>query len=158
MKWAGASDQATVAFLDGSTLAIAATSEALAEYATQDRNPDNQKRVRMVTARLVSERLERGIAILDAPGLFDPSEEIRAITARAIAQANAVLFVVDVSSARSGGFAIESHVLDELKRVLNHSDRVFLLLNKADELEEADREDVLARSVARSGGTPSRIA
>ncbi len=141
---AGASDQGTVAFVDGKTLAIAATSEALAEYATQDRNPDNQRRVRIITVRLVSERLERGIAILDAPGLFDPSEEIRAIAARAIAQANAVLFVIDVSSARSGGFAVESHVLDELKRVLDHSDRVFLLLNKSDELVDADRDDVLA--------------
>jgi GTPase Era involved in 16S rRNA processing len=141
---AGASDQATVAFIDGPARVIAATSEALAEYATQEQNQNNDKQVRMITVRLVSERLERGIAVLDAPGLFDPSEDIRAITARAIAQANAVLFVIDVSSARSGGFAVESHVLDEIKRVREHSDRVFLLLNKSDELQEADRADVLA--------------
>jgi hypothetical protein len=141
---AGDADAATVLFLDGRKLAISATSDALAEYATQDGNPDNRKGVRIVTVRLVSERLERGIAILDAPGLFDPSKAIRDATASAIASAHAVLFVMDVSAARTGGFAVESHVLDELKGALDRSERVFLLLNKADELKKRDREDVLA--------------
>jgi GTP-binding protein EngB required for normal cell division len=157
---AGASDAAHVTFQDGTTSAIPASSNALSEYATQDSNPDNKKGVRIVTVRLVSERLERGIAILDAPGLFDPSEDIRNVTARALAQSNAVLFVMDVSSARTGGFAVEAHVLEELKRVLDHSDRVFLVLNKADELQDADREDVLATlgHALERDGLGSRLA
>lgn len=140
----GSADSAVVSFIDGRQLTIPAASNALAEYATQESNPENEKGVRTITVRLVSERLERGIAVLDAPGLFDPSPDIRAITSRAIAQAHAVLFVMDVSSARTGGFAVESHVLDELKSVLIHSDCVFLLLNKADDLQDSDRQDVLA--------------
>lgn len=141
---AGAADAARVLFLDGKVEPIDARAEALAAYATQDENPDNQKEVRTIVVRLVSERLERGIALVDAPGLFDPSKAIRAITARTLASAHAVLFVMDVSMASSGGFAVEFNVLDELTRALDHSERVLLLLNKADTLAAADREDVRA--------------
>jgi GTP-binding protein EngB required for normal cell division len=157
---AGAVEDATISFIGGKKTTITPTAEALAEYGTQDDNPDNEKQVRIITVRLVSERLERGIAILDAPGLFDPSSEIQNITARALASANAVLFVMDVSSARTGGFAVESHTLAELQLVLDHSERVFLLLNKADELSEEDRADVtktLERALARRG-LGSRLA
>ena len=141
---AGDADSASVMFFDGRRENIPATSVALAEYATQDGNDENHKGVRVVAVRLVSERLERGVAILDAPGLFDPSESIRAVTASALATAHAVLFVMDVSAARTGGFKVEHQVLDELKRAFTHSERVFLLLNKDDELAAPDREDVLA--------------
>lgn len=150
----GAADEATTVFEDGQCVHHRADAASLAPYVMQDQNPDNEKAVRAVTVRLVSERLERGIAIVDAPGLFDPSEPIRKATAQTLARANAVLFVLDVSAASSGGFAVESHVLDELKRVLDHSARVFLVLNKSDQLDERDRVDVVAtldQALKRSG-------
>jgi hypothetical protein len=157
---AGAEDAATVAFLDGRKESTAATAAALAAYATQDENPENRKGVRTIVVRLVSERLERGIAIVDAPGLFDPSDEIRAITARTLASAHAVLFVIDVSPASNGGFCVDSHVLDELARALDHSERVFLLLNKSEALTDEDREDVRSTLQSQVGvrGLLQRLA
>ncbi len=157
---AGAAEEAVVTFLDGRRQHVRATSDEIAAFATQEANPNNHLAVHTVVVRLVSERLERGIAILDAPGLFDPSPSIQAVTARAIAGAHAVLFVMDVSCAQDGGFAVEAHVVDELRRVLSHSERVFLLLNKSDRLGAEDKADVLATlgSTLSAEGLAGRFA
>lgn len=140
---AGAKNAAEVTFLDGKTVEGPASSEFLAEYATQDKNPDNHKKVRHITIRLLNEELNHGVTFVDAPGLHDASPEIRAVTQKALKSAHLILYVIDVSPHRTGSFSLDQHVLGDLKMLQPRADRVMLVLSKADALESDDRADLL---------------
>lgn len=129
---AGAEAKAVVEFKSGDTVSGPGTSEYLEPYATQAGNPDNQKEVRGITVTLVNEALERGVAYLDAPGLHDPSEDIRAVTEEALRHANAIVYVLDGSPARDGGFFLSRHAIDDIHGMLMLSRHVFLVVNKMD--------------------------
>lgn len=142
MVVAGARDEAEVTLADGSRLCGEASAAFLARYATQEHNPDNCKGVRVIAVRLVSGLLERGVAYADAPGLHDPSEEIRAVTESALTAAHAVMYVLDTSPAKHGGFALSSYQLDDLKRLRGMAERLFVVLNKSDVLAADERSEV----------------
>lgn len=139
---AGAKNEAEVVFADDKRVRGEATAAFLQQYATQENNPDNRKAVRMIGVRLVNELLERGVAYADAPGLHDPSESIRAVTAAALDAAHVVLYVIDVSPAKHGGFSLTNHQLDDLKRLRAMADRLLVVLNKADVLSDAEQSEV----------------
>ncbi len=136
----GASDGAEVIFADGTVRTGPATASFLADFATQDRNPDNTLGVRLVTVRMVSEALDRGLAFTDSPGLHDPSEPMRKIAELALDSASAVIYVLDVSPARNGGFSLNAQTISDLKRFRSQADRLLIILNKADDLDSACRE------------------
>lgn len=138
----GDADVAEVAFLDHASQSGEAAASFLETYATQEGNPDNAKKVSMVTVRLISERLERGIAYADAPGLHDPSPEIRQITDKALKAAHAIIYVLDVSTARDGGFSLTDSIVADLRRFQSSADRLFLVLNKADRLDDESKSEV----------------
>lgn len=146
---AGAHDEAEVVFASEKRISGDATSEFLVEYATQENNPDNTKGVRIISVRLVNHLLERGVAYADAPGLHDPSPEIRAVTEAALRSAHAVLYIIDVSPAKNGGFSITVHHVEDLKRLRDMADRLFIVLNKADVLSVAEQEEI-AKYVERT--------
>jgi GTPase SAR1 family protein len=139
MVVAGSADEAEIAFHEGPSSKGPATDAFLAEFATQEKNPDNDRRVKLVMVRLVNETLERGIAFADAPGLHDPSEAMRKITDLALDAAHAVVYVLDISPARNGGFSLSEQHIADLKRLRSKAERVFLVLNKADDVSEEDR-------------------
>lgn len=139
---AGAQDEAEVVLADDQRVRGDATAAFLEDYATQDKNPDNHKGVRIVTVRLVNELLERGVAYADAPGLHDPSAEIRAVTETALRAAHAILYVLDVSPAKDGGFSISQHHVEDLNRLRGMAERLFIILNKSEVLSPPDREEV----------------
>jgi GTP-binding protein EngB required for normal cell division len=139
---AGARDEAEVVLANDERVRGEATAVFLEQYATQEKNPDNGKGVRMIGVRLVNELLERGVAYADAPGLHDPSENIRAVTETALNAAHAVLYVLDVSPAKNGGFSLTNHQLDDLKRLRAMADRLLVVLNKADVLSDEERNEV----------------
>ena len=140
---AGAKNAAEVTFLDGKTVEGPASAEFLAEYATQDKNSDNHKKVRHITIRLLNEELNHGVTFVDAPGLHDASPEIRAVTEKALKSAHLILYVIDVSPHRMGSFSLDQHVLSDLRMLQPRADRVMLVLSKADALEPDDRADLL---------------
>jgi GTP-binding protein EngB required for normal cell division len=139
---AGAKDEAEVVLANDQRVRGEATAAFLEQYATQEKNPDNGKGVRMIGVRLVNELLERGVAYADAPGLHDPSPEIRAVTETALKSAHAVLYVVDVSPAKHGGFSLTTHHIEDLKRLRAMADRLIVVLNKADALSDEERTEV----------------
>jgi hypothetical protein len=94
--------------------------------------------------RLVNEKLERGVALADAPGLHDPSEAMRKITDVALEAAHAVVYVVDVSPARNWGFSLSEQTIADLKRLRRKAERLFLVLNKADDIPADHRDPVRA--------------
>lgn len=139
---AGPRNEAEVVLTSGVRIVGEATTSFLEEYATQDKNPDNQKGVRMVAVRLVNQILERGVAYADAPGLHDPSAEIRTVTETALQAAHAVIYIIDASPARNGGFFISKHHIEDLARLRSMADRLFIVLNKDDAISPADRKEV----------------
>jgi GTP-binding protein EngB required for normal cell division len=138
----GDRDEAEVVFRSGKRLTGPPTSEFLMSYATQGQNEDNRKKVEIINVRLVNPILAQGLAFLDAPGLHDPSPEIRAITAAALERANAVIYVLEVASAATGGFSLPNQVIEDIKKLQGAAERLFLILNKADALDEATRKKV----------------
>lgn len=131
----GAEAAAAEIFMEDGTKEVGpATADYIEQFATQENNPDNHKKVQRVVIHLVNEVLERGIAFADAPGLYDPSESIREVTARALDAAHAILYIIDVSSAQNGGFSLNEHNISDLRRLSKRHDHLFLILNKADVL------------------------
>lgn len=140
----GSTDRATVFMHDGqSTVEGPPDAEFLEEYAAQRMNEDNVKRVQHILVRLRSAALERGVAFIDAPGLRDPSPEIQIVTERALKAAHAIIYVLDVSPARDGGFQVDASTIDEIRKLGGATDKMFLVLNKADRLEAGQTEKVL---------------
>lgn len=151
---AGAHDEAEVVLVGNERIRGAATATFLEQYATQDKNPDNQKGVRMVVVRLVNELLNRGVAYADAPGLHDPSADIRTVTETALRSAHAILYVLDVSPAKNGGFSISNHHVQDLTQLRGMAERLFIILNKADVLSSAEQEEAtgyLERTLRKYG-------
>jgi GTPase Era involved in 16S rRNA processing/gas vesicle protein len=139
----GDKDDAEVVFMDGKIAKSDATSESLKPYVSQDENPDNEKKVKLITVKLVNAQLERGISFLDLPGLDDPSPEIQRITAAALNLTSAVIYVVDASSRATGGFSITKHHIDDLQRIGARADRLFFVLNKVDQLSKEEKDSVV---------------
>lgn len=136
------SERVEVFFEDGTTDTGPVDPAFLSSYATQDENPDNEKRVRLLVVGLSNQLLERGVSYADAPGLHDASPVIRQVTDSFLGTANVVVYVLDVYSAAAGGFAITQTILDDLRRLSERAHRLFLILNKVDNLTAEQLLDV----------------
>ena len=150
----GAKEEVEVAFESGATEVGPVDSAFLARFATQDLNPDNEKGVRLVTVRLVNQLLERGVAYADAPGLHDVSGLIRRITDSLLGTANVVIYVLNVYAAGAGGFSITDTVMEDLRRLTASADRLFLVLNKVEHLDQQtllEVESYVARTLRKQG-------
>ena len=139
---AGDKSESEVTFSEKQPVRGPSSASFLAGYATQEQNPDNKKNVRLITVRLVSEPLERGIQYLDAPGLRDLSPDIREVTQNALEMADAVIYLIDISPFQDGGNVIDQPVLEDLKHLHKSVDKLFIVLNKADKLSEAQQEQI----------------
>lgn len=135
MVVAGAEDKIEVIYLDDRRETWPLDGAKLALFATQEQNEDNHRRVRLVTVYLVNTLLESGISLVDAPGLHDPSPEIRLVTEQAFNAASAVVYVLDASPARNGGFSFSDQTVSDLQRLRGVADRLIVVLNKCDDLE-----------------------
>lgn len=140
----GDKDEAEVIFIDGKAMSLEATSESLKTYVSQYENPDNEKKVKFLTVKLVNDQLERGISFLDVPGLDDPSPEIQNITTSALNLSSAVIYVVDASTMATGGFSITKYHIEDLRRIGSRVDKLFFVLNKVDKLTEEQKESLTA--------------
>lgn len=125
----------TVTFQDGRELTVSSTSE-IAQYATQKQNRDNQRGVSLVSISARSRTTDRGVAVADIPGLHDPSESMREISRSLLERARAVVYVLDASSFRDGGFSINRNTIEDLRSL--GSCPIVLTLNKCDRLTKRE--------------------
>jgi hypothetical protein len=93
---------------------------------------------------VVNDILACGIRLADLPGLYDPSDQVRAVTERMLESAHAVVYVIDVSAHSTGGFSIPDHVVRDLRRLGSRVDRLFVVLSKCDVLDASQRTEVSA--------------
>jgi GTP-binding protein EngB required for normal cell division len=117
------------------------TQDMLAPYADQQNNPDNKKKVIDIQVELTDEVLDLGVMYVDIPGFDDPTSRIWSSTAEVLQTAHALVLVLDVSSVRVGGFALDKQTRELLQDAQARQCAVFIVCNKADQLNvEQTRE------------------
>ncbi len=100
--------------------------EALRDYATESGNPENRRRVTRVVVRHPAQILAAGVVLVDTPGVGSVHDHNTEVAHRALAEADAAVFVFSVDSPAS---RVE---LDFLSSVRERVGRVIFVLNKAD--------------------------
>ena len=133
---------AVAVFADGRRERIEATVDGLRPYATQRENSGNAKAVAAVEVSLPNDVLARGISLADAPGLRDASAAVRAVTARLLDDADAVVYVLD--AALGAKFKIDQGVIDDLSLFRKSKERLIVVLNQEDALNPEGRAPLAA--------------
>jgi len=140
----GKKDQSEILFENNKLIKGKATAEFLAQYVSQENNEDNVKKVKYVNVYIQSEQLEQGLALVDVPGLDDPSTTIRQLALAETVSADAIIYQIDVSPYSHGTFLIKDTDIEKLKMVRKRSDRLFLTVNKIDALTKKELAEVKA--------------
>ncbi len=87
----GKENYSEILFQDGKQVKGKATSDYLSRYVSQKDNEDNHKKVKYVNVFIESEQMEQGLALVDVPGLDDPSSTIRNLALSEIISADAII-------------------------------------------------------------------
>ena len=131
IRW-GSKPEALVTFVDEDEQRIEINE--LKKYVTERGNPGNEKKVSAVTILHPLDLLERGVELLDTPGVSSLIESHTKITYELIPSCDAILLLAtgrQPFSESIGNFLTDLHVAVDGK--------VFYLLNKIDQLEEVKR-------------------
>jgi small GTP-binding protein len=145
-------DDAEVFFHDGSTAAIALAD--LSDFVTERGNPGNRRGVAGVTVRLDAPILARGVELVDTPGTGSVYEHNTDAADTVLPTMDAAVFVLTADP------PVSSTERDLLTKVAGLSVARFMVLNKADYLNDAELAEALdftARVVADAAGEPPRI-
>lgn len=111
--------------------------ERLADYVTERGNPGNRQQVSAAYLELPNSFLRRGLEFVDTPGIGSSIEANTATTYGFLPQCDAVLLVTSADAPLN---RVELEFLCDVHR---HAAKMFIVLNKVDLLEEAERTDVL---------------
>ncbi|MGE5484937.1 MAG: dynamin family protein [Ignavibacteriales bacterium] len=143
-------DHAIVHFLNGDKRCISL--EEIEEYATEKRNPRNEKHVSKVEAFVESPFLSGGLVLVDTPGVGSTYMHNTKSAYEYIPKADAAILVVSADPPISRA---ECDFLRDVRRFVN---RIFFVQNKVDHLSEDDMvesveftHDVIASEVGSSG-------
>ncbi|RKH35690.1 hypothetical protein D7Y13_17470 [Corallococcus praedator] len=120
------------------------TQDMIAPYADQQNNPDNEKRVINIRVELRDEVLDLGVMYVDIPGFDDPNGRIWSSTAEVLQTAHALVLVLDVSTVRVGGFALDKQTKELLLDAQKRQCAVFVVCNKADQLNAEENREAKA--------------
>ncbi len=115
----------------------------LARYVTEEANPGNRLKVSTVEVTHPAPLLAQGVVLIDTPGIGSTHRHNTEATLNFLPQCDAALFVVSPDP------PVTEVEIEFLKRVRSRVDRLFFVLNKADYLEGADR-DQMHRFVERA--------
>ncbi len=135
-------DKTTISFFDKEPREGGVDDKFLNEYTSQQHNFKNTKKVKYVSVNIINHMLEKGLALCDVPGLDDANEEIRRITKAAVYSGNAIIYVISVAPFLNGEFSINKQIVDDLNTIGGLMDRIFLVFNKIDKLNEEQQKVV----------------
>ena len=124
--------------------------DRLSEYATEQQNPGNEKRVSRILLQLPASRLRDGVTFVDTPGLGSLATGGAEETLAYLPRCDLGILLIDAGSTLTPGD------LDTLQALLQAAIPVHVLLSKADLLSSADLERVLEyvrQSIATECGT-----
>jgi small GTP-binding protein len=123
----------------------------LGEFLTEKGNPGNAKGVLGVDVEVPAPFLRRGLRLVDTPGVGSIHERNTGMTYAYLPEVDAAVFVTSVESPLG---QTETEFLDAIRQ---HVRKVFLVLNKVDQLDPDARDEVLAFTedvLARQLGIP----
>lgn len=109
----------------------------LVEFISERANPHNERQVDRVEVEHPSHLLQRGVVFIDTPGIGSTFQHNTQTTFDLLPQCDAALFVVSADP------PVTEVEVDFFQAVQRHVARAFYVLNKADCLDEADREEVV---------------
>ena len=110
----------------------------LARYVSEDQNPRNRLGVAQVEVFLPAPILERGVVLIDTPGIGSTFRHNTEATLNFLPQCDAALFVVSADP------PITEVEIEFLREVRAKVARIFFVLNKVDYLSQAEREQAAA--------------
>jgi small GTP-binding protein len=126
----GRETAAFVEFLDGTRRAI--PPGTVAEFISEELNPGNEKKVGRVVVETPSPLLERGIALVDTPGVGSVYRHNTEVAERYLPEADAVILVLSADP------VIGASEVEFLRSARRWSRRLFVVLNKIDHLDAAE--------------------
>jgi len=148
----GTEELIRVVFLDGRT--VTRPLGELDDFVTERGNPGNRREVAGVTVHVGAPILARGMELVDTPGTGSVHEHNTAAADSALPTMDAAVFVLTADP------PVSASERDLLARVAGLSVSRFVVLNKADYLDEAGLAEALdftGRVVAEAAGEPARI-
>jgi len=110
---------------------------SIADYVTERGNPNNERQVISVEVEVPTSLLQRGIRLIDTPGIGSTHQRNTETTYAFLPEADAVIFVTSVESPLTD---TELTFLDSVRR---YSQRTFVVLNKVDQVGAEDLDDVV---------------
>ncbi len=114
-----------------------ALAEFLARFVTESANPHNRLGVRLVEATYPAPVLEKGVALIDTPGIGSTFRHNTEATVNFLPQCDAALFVVSADP------PITEVEMEFLKLAHRKLARVFFILNKVDYLDADEQGDAV---------------
>jgi len=124
-----------VEFLDGHIRQVPL--QELPNFVTERGNPRNKKRVAQVEVTYPAAGLADGLCLVDTPGIGSIFEHNTQISYGFVPQADAAVFVFSPESPLS---QVE---LEFLHHIRAHVERIFFILNKADQVNDSERNEIL---------------
>lgn len=126
-----------ILFLDGRSeefadLSCNEAAEILANYVTEERNPENRLAVSWAEVEHPASLLRRGVVVIDTPGIGSTFRHNTEATLAFLPQCDAALFVVSADP------PITDVELDFLKAVHAKVSRLFFVMNKIDYLDAGE--------------------
>jgi hypothetical protein len=147
---AGPEREARIRYRDGRGERVGL--ERLGDFVSEAGNPSNRKGVTAVQVRLPAPLLERGVAIVDTPGIGSTVEANTQAAEEATEDADAAVAVLGSDP------PLTREEAEYLRRVTSRAAHVLYVQNKADTLAPEELEQVLAfhrRLLAEAGGGPA---
>jgi predicted GTPase len=109
----------------------------ISEYVTQEKNPNNEKRVKEVYVELPLPFLRYGIEFVDTPGVGSSIIANTATTYNFLPECDAVLFVTSADT------PLTSLELEFLEKIKEYANRIFFIVNKIDLVSNEERGEIV---------------
>jgi len=106
----------------------------LSRYVTEESNPHNRLGIGQVEVFYQSPILEKGVVLIDTPGIGSTYRHNTEATLAFLPQCDAALFLISADP------PISEVELDFLKKVLSRVPKLFFILNKVDYLNEEEKQ------------------
>jgi GTP-binding protein EngB required for normal cell division len=129
--------------------------DALAEFVTETRNPDNGRRVRRVEVRVPFPAWARDVVFIDSPGIGSVHDQATGAARRMLSEVDAAILVLSPDP------PVSRAELEFVREAQAFASKLFVVINKVDLLPEDARSTLVeyTRRVLRerSGLDPPRI-
>lgn len=110
---------------------------SLGDYVTERGNPRNEKQVLSAEVQVPTPFLRRGLFFIDTPGVGSAHEHNTETTYRFLPEADAAIFVTAADS------PLTEMEIQFLRRIRTHVRKLFFVLNKTDQLDPTERDEVV---------------